>query len=284
MKTTSTVICSAVLLALSGCISDFDNEPPDMQVMRESRPMGDVKEFAVNVKYGAGQFEIMKVLDDSLFSMDLQYNKRRFDPKFDFGSGEHASLRLDLHAHGRIGGNREHENELTLRLSEKVPLDFDVTTGVSESRLDMTGLQVRRLRLRGGVGKTEVTFDKPSKEKLSSFDVESGVGELIVHGLGNTHVERMDLSGGVGRTEIDFTGELGSGQTDASIKVGVGEVRLTIPRDADVEIEAEGSFLSNINAPSFDKNGHTYTHHGDGGGKIRIRVESGVGGVNVDLI
>ena len=57
-----------------------------------------------------------------------------------------------------------------------------------------------------------------------------------------------------------------------------------IPRDADVDIEAEGSFLSNISAPSFERNGRNYTHHGEGGAKIHINVKSGVGGIEVELI
>jgi hypothetical protein len=94
----------------------------------------------------------------------------------------------------------------------------------------------------------------------------------------------MDLQGGVGHTEIDFTGELGTTRSDATVKVGIGSVRLIIPRDADVDIDGQGSFLSNISAPSFDHQGHTYTHHGDGGAHIHIRVESGIGGVEVELI
>src|SRR5262249_30204550 len=150
---------------------------------------------------------------------------------------------------------RGKDNDLTVRLTDKVPLDLNLTAGVSESRLDMGGLKIRRMRLRGGVGKTEVTFDKPSGQTMNSLDVESGVGELVIHGLGNAQVERLDLKGGVGHTEVDFTGDLGSSRTNATVTVGVGAVRLRIPRDADVEIEAQGSFLSNISAPSFDRNG-----------------------------
>ena len=73
-------------------------------------------------------------------------------------------------------------------------------------------------------------------------------------------------------------------QTEAKIKVGVGAVRVTVPRDADVEIEAGGSFLSNISAPSFEHNGRNYTHRGGGTSKIRIRIESGVGGVELETI
>jgi hypothetical protein len=148
----------------------------------------------------------------------------------------------------------------------------------------MTNLKVRRMRLRGGVGKTEVTFDKPSGQAMNSLDVESGVGELIIHGLGNAQVEHVDLKGGVGHTELDFTGDVANASMEAQVEVGVGAVRITLPRDADVEVEAEGSFLSNISAPSFEKNGRTYTHRGGGNGKIRIRVQSGIGGVELELI
>jgi hypothetical protein len=277
------ILCCS-LLVLTSC-DEINTEPPDIQVLRESRPVENTKEFSVDVKYDIGQLEIMKATDDNLFSFDLQYDKRRSDPKFTFDAGDRASMRLDTnHLKGGLSGGRGKDNDLTLRLSDKVPLDLTIATGVAESHLEMTGLQVHRMHLRGGVGKTEVTFDKAQAQPMDSFDVESGVGELIIHGLGNTQVSHVDLKGGVGNTELDFTGDLGVTHTEASVQVGVGEIRLTIPRDADVEIEAEGSFLSNISAPSFEHSGKTYTHHGDGGARIRIHVQSGVGAVEVELI
>jgi len=259
--------------------------PPDLQTLHEARPVGETKELDVDVKYDVGELEISKASDDNLFSLDLQYDRRRSEPRFSFNDGERSTVRLDMDSHGAGFGSRSsHDNDLNLRLTDKVPIDFDLTTGVSESRLEMGGMRLRRLKIRGGVGKTEVTFDKASGEVMSSLEVESGVGELIIHGLGNAQVQRVELKGGVGHTELDFTGEAAEVQTSATIKVGVGAVKLIIPRDADVEIQAEGSFLSNISAPSFEKDGHTYTHRGDGGPKLRIRVESGVGGVEVELI
>ena len=279
----SSLLCFSLVLTSCDAVN---TEPADIQVLRESRPVENTKEFSLDLKYDVGQLEITKATDDKLFSFDLQYDKHRYDPKFTFDAGDHASMRLDTNSRGSngLGGGHGKDNDLTLRLSDKVPLDFNITMGVAESHLEMTGLQVRRMHLRGGVGKTEVTFDKAQAQPMDSFDVESGVGELIVHGLGNTKVTHVDLKGGVGHTELDFTGDLGMAQMDASVEVGVGEIRLTIPRDADVEIEAEGGFLSNISAPSFEHSGKTYTHHGDGGAKIRIQVHSGVGAVEVELI
>ncbi len=275
---------SCVLFLFLPACEPLSNEPADVQVMRESRPVGSAMDFVVDLKYDVGQLEITKTSDENLFSFDLQYDKRRYDPKFTFSGGDHASLRLEMNAQAGSNPGRGRDNVLTLRLSDKVTLNLNVTTGVSDSNLEMTGLRLRRMHLRGGVGKTEVAFDKPSGQVLESFEAESGVGELVVHGLGNTQVSHLDLKGGVGRAELDFTGELGMARSDATIQVGVGEIRLVIPRQADVEIEGEGSFLSNVSAPSFDHQGHNYTHHGEGGAKIYIRVKSGIGGINVELI
>lgn len=284
MKKIAIAVAFCFAAAMSGC-APLNTEPPDIQVMKESRPLGNVKEFNVALKYDLGNLDITKIANEDLFSFDLQYDRRRYEPTFAFNDGDQASMHLEMN--GRTGagvGGSQSDNDLTLRLTDRVPLSLDVTTGVSESHLEMSSMQIRRLRLRGGVGKTDVTFDKVPPEPMQSFDVESGVGELVIHGLGNTRVSSVDLKGGVGRTELDFTGDLGTTTSDATIKVGVGAIRLIIPRDADVEIDGEGSFLSNISAPSFDHHDRTYTHHGAGGSHIRIRVQSGIGGIEVELI
>src|SRR5262245_18700188 len=217
---TKKLILTTALPLLLGACNEISG-PPDIQSLHEARPVSDAKELNVDVKYDIGELEISKASDDNLFSVDLQYDRRRSEPRFSFNDGERSSMRLDMDSHGAGFGSRSsHENDLNLRLTDKVPIDLELTTGVSESRLEMGGLRLRRLKIRGGVGKTEVTFDKASGEVMSALEVESGVGELIIHGLGNAQVQRVDLKGGVGHTELDFTGESAEVQTDARIKVG----------------------------------------------------------------
>jgi hypothetical protein len=152
-------LCIGLLIA--GC--DVANSgPPDLQTMHEVRPIGETKEFKVDLKYAVGQLEITKGSDENLFSFDLQYDRRHYNPAFHFDDGEHASMQLDMNGHTGLGSGGGRDNDLTVKLSDKVPLDLDITSGVSESQLEMTSLQVRRMHLRGGVGKTEVSFDKPA--------------------------------------------------------------------------------------------------------------------------
>lgn len=271
----------ALFAAACGAIPD---EPPDMQVLRESRPLGDIKPIAVTVDYDVGTLEVSRSMDADLFTLDLEYDRRRSTPKFNFDGD---SLAIEL---SRITSDSgfSRNNHLALKLSGKVPLDLDIASGVAESRLDLGGLELTSLKLEGGVGRTEVTFDKPTVAPMREITVQSGVGELIIRSLGNSRAERLNFEGGVGRTEIDFTGDLGTASMTAAIEVGVGHVKLLLPREADIEIHAEGGFLSNVSAPSFEQvgnRGETFTHASGSpdSPKIVIRIESGIGGVAVEL-
>jgi hypothetical protein len=177
------------MLLLQASCHSFDG-PADVQVLRESRPVAAAKEFVVDLKYDVGKLEIMRSAED-LFSFDLQYDRNRYDPRFSFDSGDRAVMRLDLNSRGGFGPGGGRDNDLTLRLTDKVPLDLTLNSGVSESRLEMTGIKVRRMQLRGGVGKTEVMFDRPSGQVMNSLDVESGVGLLFIHGLVIEYVDEI---------------------------------------------------------------------------------------------
>jgi N-terminal domain of toast_rack, DUF2154 len=280
------MVVGAALLLTAACHEMVDNTPADYQTMKEVRPVGNTKQLDVRLQYDVGALEIRSGNGDDLFSLNLDYDANRTKPKFDFNeSGDRATMRLTMDGNHIGFNNSKRANDLTLTFNDKVPLDLDLTAGVSDSHLDMTDLDLKRFHLRGGVGKTEVSFDRPTETSMSSFEVECGVGNLIIRGLGNARAEQLKVTGGVGRTDLDFTGDLQNTQIDSEISVGVGQVRLVLPREVGVRIEADGSFLSNISAPGFEKDGNTYTRRGsDNSTKIVIRVRSGVGGVTVELI
>jgi hypothetical protein len=280
------LIMTCSVSVLVACDAVMDTAPPDFRNLQESRPAGSVRELEVRLQFDVGTLDVRSAGGSDLFSFNLDYDARRSTPDFDFQeNGDRAVMTLDMDR--RIGLNgKKHNNDLSLRLNDAIPLDLDISAGVSDSFLDMTGLEIRRFHLRGGVGRTEVSFDRPVETSMSLFDVKAGVGNVIIRGLGNVHVQRLMVDGGVGGTELDFTGELKDGRIDAEINVGVGQVMLMLPREAAVTIEAEGSFLSNVDAPGFEKDGRNYTRRGSDGGSatIFIRVRSGVGGVSVELI
>src|SRR5439155_841023 len=113
-------------------------------------PLGETKEFIVDVKYDVGNLEITKAAADNIVSFDLQYDQRRYEPKFTFDAGDRATMHFDMNRREGFNPGRGNDNDLTLRLSDKVPIDLTVASGVSESHLDLTGIQLRRMHLKGG--------------------------------------------------------------------------------------------------------------------------------------
>src|SRR3954467_8817086 len=102
----ATILFSAALLA--GC-ENINSEPPDIQTMHEMRPAGAVKDLNVALKIAVGNIEVRKISDDNLFSLDLQYDRHHYTPRFNFDDGDHASLRLDLDGQGgsHSGGGQD---------------------------------------------------------------------------------------------------------------------------------------------------------------------------------
>src|SRR4051794_11619156 len=96
-------------LMLAGC--DGVRGPADVQVLRESRPLGEAKELAVDLKYDVGKLEISRDSGDDLFAFDLEYDRNGFEPSFKFDEGDHSSLRLNLDSRHGVGSNGARDND-----------------------------------------------------------------------------------------------------------------------------------------------------------------------------
>jgi len=203
------------ILVGTGCVGVIDTRV-EYETFSDSQPLNGIEELEVDLDFGIGNLEVSQSFEvDELYSIDLEYDRLHYEPELEFRSvGSTGMLRFDLESIGGIPFG-DNENDLVLRLAPGVTVELEMSTGVGQSFVDLTGLQVRSLRLEGGVGRTEVSFESPQDEPMSVIDLESGVGEVIVRGLGNTRVRVFRFEGGVGAAEVDFTGEWG-GRRDTS--------------------------------------------------------------------
>jgi hypothetical protein len=272
-----------VILAGCGGIVDTRTEH---ESFTSSRSLENFEELEVDLDFGVGNVEFGRSPDPGeLYSIELDYDRLHYEPILDFeSSGRRARLRFQLDSSGGIPFG-DNDNDLVMHVSGGVPLDLELGTGVGESYVDLTGLAVRNLRFRGGVGTSELTFDAPQAEPASVIAIDSGVGEVIVRGLGNTRVREFRFEAGVGESELDFTGEWGEGTTEADIDVGVGELRLVIPEDLAVEIEVADSFLSDVSASAFERQGGRYVRNvtRDRVARLLIRIDSGLGEIRLEV-
>jgi len=272
-------------LMFSACEGIVDTRS-EYETVEDRQPVDTVERFSVELDYGVGNVEVRRSDQaDTLYAYRLDYDRLHYEMETDFSPGvPEARFRLELDSTGRLplGDNN---NDLLFELSGDVPLDLAFSTGVGESYFDLTGLDVRRVRHRGGVGRSELTFDTPQREPIESIDVNSGVGEVVFRGLGNTRVRRFRCDGGVGEATLDFTGEWGEGETRAYIDLGVGELRMIIPEDLAVEVVVDEGFLSEVWARDFERRGNRYVRNAEPGQPARLvmEIDSGLGGVRMEL-
>jgi hypothetical protein len=97
-------------------------------------------------------------------------------------------------------GNR---GQWELRLTQAVPLDLAISTGVGKATLNLERLQLTRLEVNTGVGETTITL--PGRGDFRA-EIDGGVGQvtiLIPDSLG----VRMEANAGIGSVDVegDFT-------------------------------------------------------------------------------
>jgi hypothetical protein len=107
-----------------------------------------------------------------------------------------------------------------------------------------------------------------------------GGGELD---LGELNLRKLDLGVGVGGTELDLTGDW-KADLQATISGGVGGLKLTLPNDVGVRVEAH-SGLGTVDAQGFQRQGNVYTNdaYGHTDISLEIKLSVGVGGAQLVL-
>ncbi|WLD92760.1 toast rack family protein [Alkalihalobacillus sp. AL-G] len=73
----------------------------------------------------------------------------------------------------------EQTDEWEIALNDKVPLDLEVSTGVGDSKLDLSGLNLTRLDIDSGVGETVLDLSG-DWERSFNVSIDGGVGDTTI--------------------------------------------------------------------------------------------------------
>ena len=221
-----------------------------------------------------------------LYDVNLKYDELAFKPAVNFSrEGGVAELTVGLEGESGTSFRRLGENLMNLRLNTEIPIELGANTGVGEANIDLTGMNVRSLRIQSGVGATEISMLELNKGNCEEIELNSGVGSLEVVGLGNFGFEEFSFRGGVGGSVLDFSGSwerIG----DVVVEVGVGGVEIKLPRDLGAEIRISKGFFSDYTLPEFQKKGDTYFSENMDrvDNVLKLKITAGIGGVEVDWI
>jgi len=111
------------------------------------------------------------------------------------------------------------------------------------------------------------------------LDMGAGTSDLQLAGLSLTG---LDIILGAGKSTVDLSGGL-TRDLDVTISAGAANVTVRLPKDIGVRVEINAGPTA-INAPGLTKDGNVYTNdaYGVSDAALQIKMETGVGQINLE--
>jgi hypothetical protein len=178
-------------------------------------------------------------------------------------------------------GNKHH---LYIKLTDGLPIDFDLSLGAGKSDIDLTELQVKELKISTGASGVDMRCDKPNRLSIDDVTIESGVSKFKASNLCNLNFRNLKFSGGIGSYKLDFGGALAQ-SAHVKVEVGLGAISVDVPKYIPSKIFYEDNWLSSIHVDDdFEK-----THSGEyetedfknAATRLTFDVEAGLGSVKI---
>jgi hypothetical protein len=287
MKKWPWILC--ILPFLTGC-SFGPQTPVEMDSISEGKSLLNEKRLKSTIRFDLGALEISGEKDaQDLYSFDLEYDKASFRPDIQYqtdSAGEEGSFSFSLEGKGSTGLGRDgFGNSLRIRFTESIPIDLEISAGVGNARLSLSGMQLSRLAFESGVGGAKISVFEPNPVSCEYINLKNGVGSIEAVGLGNLNFRELEFEGGVGGAELDFSGDWKQDAT-VDIQVGVGGVHLKMPRSIGVRVGTSKHFLSGVHLEGFtQKDSDYYSDNYDSAAvKVFLQVDTGIGGFKITWI
>jgi len=173
------------------------------------------------------------------------------------------------------------KDNVTLELTGSVPLAVEANFGVCDANVDLGGMMITSAVFSTGVSSFNLDFSNPNKVSCEDIKIKTGISSISVRDLNNARAKYIELEGGVGSMKVDFGGDLQS-DCEVQIKTGLGSVEISIPSDINTTITTPESFLTGVDVAGFySEGGGVYRSKVKEGPHLRIKIDSGLGGVEV---
>jgi hypothetical protein len=258
-----------------------------MRSIATSRPLGGERILRANVEFGAGVVQVGPAQAGELYRMQLRYDAERNGPVqvYDAATG---SVRLGLEGNGsagiRVTSRAQMAQRADIGFAPTVPLMLSANLGASDATLELGGLSLVSLAVRGGASTTTVRFDTPTRGSCSSATFALGAAQLDASGLANAGCTEIRVDGGVGRATLAFDGTWRRNQR-VQVSLAMGGLTLRIPRGIGVQLVAS-RFLSALEAEGFVQEGNVWSTPGFASATQTLTVElkTSASGVRVEWL
>jgi len=215
---------------------------------------------------------------DQLVSGTITYNLTEWQPVVE-RNDETVRIRQDIDTVPFTLGDDDMLNRWELQLGN-TPMELEINAGAYEGNLELGGVPLSRLEIRGGASDTAISFNELNPQEMTVFEVRTGASNIELQNLANANFREMDFSGAAGSYRFDFNGNL---QREANIDISsaAGNLTIIIPAERAAQVAVTGGLRDVDIRGRWDVVDGVYSLPGSGP-LLDISVEMSVG--NLELI
>lgn len=276
---------AAILLA--GMAGAGRVEAQELRTVSYSRQVTDEDHIEVEILYGIGELTVRRGDAGVLYRARMRYHERFATPiaeyddgllKFGMEIAEADDLEPPWEVSSETRATDLELPSMDLELPADVAMDLNLVFLGGKVDLDLTGMPIRNLELTNGGSESEIRITELNPEPMRSAEINVGVADFTMVGLGNLNAREVEVTAGLGDLTLGIDGAWPEGSL-LSIGMGVGALRIHIPESLGVRVEHESSFLTSLHADGFVKAEDTYTSENwdEAGRKLEIDLSATLG-------
>ncbi|WOV83892.1 toast rack family protein [Sporosarcina jeotgali] len=197
----------------------------------------DVKSLNANIQTGYGDVTI-KDGQDAWIRGTVDTNKKKLRPTVSYKKKGTVGT-ADIKQKGKmLSGLGNVRNDWNLQLTNEVPVNLNIEMGVSDSTLNLSGIQLSQLSIDAGVSDATIDLSGDWKDSFKA-DIDLGVGDATILLPADTGV-KLFVSKGI--TDLETKGFTSQGKgiyvndayassdvmIDMKVDVGVGDLKFKL--------------------------------------------------------
>lgn len=254
--------------------------------LKTGEDLNGAKSIKAVIKLGAVDLQVRGTRDaERAFQLYYSYTNSERVPKLMYEiEGDNGVFKLSNdkeHTSFPFLGFGDEKDSVDLELASSVPLSLGMSFGVCDARVDLGGMEISDASFSTGVCSFDLNFSSPNKIECDNITLKTGISSVTVENLSNANAKSVDFNGGLGSMKIDFGGKLVR-DCDVRVKTGLGSVEISIPSDINTTVTTPESFLTSVDVAGFySQGGGVYRSNEKSGPKLRIFVESAMGGIKI---
>jgi hypothetical protein len=248
------------------------------------------KELRVILEVSFGNISIEQGERDIIAAVDYdeeEAEKQKLYISYDI-SDESGTLRVKLkeptHFWNNDEDNESHHRYVDIKLSDAVPISFDMELGAGKGEINFTDLQVKDIKISTGASSVTMECSKPNPITTDDISIETGVSKFTATGIGNLNFRNLKFNGGVGSYKLDFSGKFQQ-SADVQIEIGLGSINIYVPKAIPAKLVYDDNWLSSfVLDDDFEKKRsgvYETDNFQEASKRLTIRMESGLGSVRI---